>query len=51
MTQNNELAKWHWMMEYCHSKGITPTQAWAWDEAKDAYEVQIKLEQTNKEKA
>jgi hypothetical protein len=29
--------KWFWMMDYCKSNEIPPAQSWAWDKAKEQY--------------
>lgn len=29
--------KWFWMMNYCKTKQIPPAQKWAWNEARNEY--------------
>ena len=34
--------KWHWKMDYCKSKNLSPALTWLWEEADRKYEEQLK---------
>lgn len=38
------MDQWLWMMNYCQKQRIPPAQAWAWEQAKKAYEEMMKAE-------
>jgi hypothetical protein len=42
------ISKWQWMMDYCKSNFLPPAQAWAWEEARKAYEEFINSKVQNK---
>ena len=34
--------RWHWKMDYCKKKNLSPALSWLWDEADRKYEEQLK---------
>lgn len=42
MNNRNMENKWLWMMDYCKNHRLPAAQAWAWDQAKNAWEEYIK---------
>lgn len=37
--KNIKEQKWFWMMDYCKDNNLPPAQKWAWDKAKEAYNI------------
>jgi len=34
---NDNEKRWHWKMDYCKSKNLSPAIPWLWEEADEAY--------------
>ena len=32
-----DTSQWFWMMDYCKKHSIPPAQSWAWEKARQAY--------------
>lgn len=38
MNDDKLISSWHWGMNYCRMRSLPPSEEWAWDRAKKAYE-------------
>lgn len=36
-----DTLKWHWKMEYCRVRKLSPGETWAWNMAERAYNEEI----------
>ena len=39
---SNSTKKWHWKMDYCKKKNLSPALGWLWEEADRKYEEKLK---------
>ena len=39
---SKDSKKWHWKMDYCKKKNLSPALSWLWEEADRKYEEQLK---------